>query len=99
MLVAVRKIQYATGRYIIPHRVEDDVRVSKTLLQPLDSLVEAYFRATRSFYTRETFQYYLILQVRTQQAARQQGIAELVEGDEVKSIVDCVRRTSKVVSW
>jgi len=45
---------------------------------------------------RQVSQYYRKLQVNAQEAARQQGIAlntELVEGDEVKAIVECVQRT------
>jgi nucleotide-binding universal stress UspA family protein len=45
---------------------------------------------------RQASQYYRKLQVNAQEAARQQGIAlntELVEGDEVKAIVECVQRT------
>jgi nucleotide-binding universal stress UspA family protein len=45
---------------------------------------------------RQVSQYYRRLQVNAQEAARQQGIAlntELVEGDEVKAIVECVQRT------
>jgi nucleotide-binding universal stress UspA family protein len=45
---------------------------------------------------RQVSQYYRNLQVNAQEAARQQGIAlntELVEGDEVKAIVECVQRT------
>jgi nucleotide-binding universal stress UspA family protein len=45
---------------------------------------------------RQVSQYYRRLQVNAQEAAHQQGIAlntELVEGDEVKAIVECVQRT------
>jgi nucleotide-binding universal stress UspA family protein len=45
---------------------------------------------------RQVSQYYRRLQVNAQEAARQQGIAlntELVEGDEIKAIVECVQRT------
>ena len=45
---------------------------------------------------RQASQYYRTLQLNAQQAAHQQGIAlktELVEGDEVKAIVECVQRT------
>ena len=45
---------------------------------------------------RQASQYYRKLQVNAQEAAHQQGIAlrtELVEGDEVKAIVECVQRT------
>ena len=45
---------------------------------------------------RQVSQYYRKLQVNAQEAARQQGIAlntELVEGDEIKAIVECVQRT------
>ena len=45
---------------------------------------------------RQASQYYRKLQVNAQEAARQQGIdlnTELVEGDEVKAIVECVQRT------
>ena len=45
---------------------------------------------------QQVSQYYRKLQVNAQEAARQQGIAlntELVEGDEVKAIVECVERT------
>ena len=45
---------------------------------------------------RQASQYYQMLQVRAEQAARQEGIAlktELVEGDEVTAIVECVQRT------
>lgn len=45
---------------------------------------------------RQASQYYRMLQVRAQQAACQQSIAlyaELVEGNEVKAIVECVQRT------
>jgi nucleotide-binding universal stress UspA family protein len=44
----------------------------------------------------QVFQYYRKLQVNAQEAARRQGFAlntELVEGDEVKAIVECVERT------
>ena len=44
---------------------------------------------------RQVSQYYRKLQVNAQEAARQQGIAlntELVEGDEIKAIVECVQR-------
>ena len=47
---------------------------------------------------RQASQYYRMLQVRAQQAARQQGIAlktEILEGDEVKAIVECVQRTRR----
>ena len=45
---------------------------------------------------QQVSQYYRKLQVNAQEAARQQGVAlntELVEGDEVKAIVECVERT------
>ena len=45
---------------------------------------------------QQVSQYYRKLQVNAQEAARQQGIAlntELVEGDEVKAIVECMQRT------
>jgi nucleotide-binding universal stress UspA family protein len=45
---------------------------------------------------RQASEYYRMLQVHAQQTARQQGIAlktELVEGDEVQAIVECVQRT------
>jgi nucleotide-binding universal stress UspA family protein len=45
---------------------------------------------------RQASQYYRMLQANAQQAAHQQGIAlktELVEGDEVKAIVESVHRT------
>jgi nucleotide-binding universal stress UspA family protein len=45
---------------------------------------------------RQASQYYRKLQVDAQESARQQGIAlntELVEGDEVKAIVECAQRT------
>ena len=45
---------------------------------------------------QEVSQYYRRLQVNAREAARQQGIAlntELVEGDEIKAIVECVQRT------
>jgi nucleotide-binding universal stress UspA family protein len=45
---------------------------------------------------KQASEYYRMLQVRAQQAARQQDIAlktELVEGDEVQAIVECVQRT------
>ena len=45
---------------------------------------------------RQVSQYYRKLQVNAQEAARQRDIAlntELVEGDEVKAIVECVQRT------
>lgn len=45
---------------------------------------------------QQVSQYYRKLQVNAQEAARRQGIAlntELVEGDEVKAIVECVERT------
>src|ERR1700722_5370552 len=45
---------------------------------------------------RQASQYYRMLQLNAQQAAHQQGIAlktELVEGDEVKAIVESVQKT------
>jgi nucleotide-binding universal stress UspA family protein len=45
---------------------------------------------------KQASQYYRMLQVNAQQTAGQQGIAlktELVEGDQVKAIVECVGRT------
>ena len=45
---------------------------------------------------RQASQFYRMLQVKAQEAARQQGIAlntELAEGDEVNTIVECVQRT------
>jgi nucleotide-binding universal stress UspA family protein len=45
---------------------------------------------------QQVSQYYRKLQANAQQTARQQGMAlktELVEGDEVKAIVECVQRT------
>ena len=45
---------------------------------------------------RQASQYYRMLQVNAQQAARQQGIAlttELAEGNEIKAIVESVQRT------
>jgi nucleotide-binding universal stress UspA family protein len=45
---------------------------------------------------RQASQYYRMLQVNSQQAAHQQGIAlktELAEGDEVRAIVKSVQRT------
>jgi nucleotide-binding universal stress UspA family protein len=45
---------------------------------------------------REASQYYRQLQANAQQAARQEGLVlttELVDGDEVRAIVECVQRT------
>jgi nucleotide-binding universal stress UspA family protein len=45
---------------------------------------------------RQASEYYRVLQARAQQTARQEGIAlktEFVEGNEVRAIVECVRRT------
>ena len=45
---------------------------------------------------RQAFEYYQKLQTDAQQAARQEGITlttELVEGDEIDAVVECVQRT------
>ncbi len=44
---------------------------------------------------QQAFEYYRDLQARAQQAAQREGViltSELVEGDEVQAIVECVQR-------
>ncbi len=65
-------------------------------LPPYAGYIDAEVPGGTPLLRQQAFEYYRDLQARAQQAARQEGIillTELVEGDEVQAIVECVQRT------
>jgi len=65
-------------------------------LPPYSGYIDAEVPGGTALLEQQASEYYRKLQNEAQQAARQEGIAlmtELVEGDEVDAIVECVQRT------
>jgi nucleotide-binding universal stress UspA family protein len=65
-------------------------------LPPYARYIDAEVPGGTILLRQQAFDYYRDLQPRAQQAAQREGIiltSELVEGDEVQAIVECVQRT------
>ena len=64
-------------------------------LPPYGGYIDAEVPGGTALLRQQASEYYRKLQTEAQEAARQEGIAlttELVEGDEVEAIVECVQR-------
>ena len=65
-------------------------------LPPFAGYIDAEVPGGTTLLRQQAFEYYRDLQTRAQQAAQQEGViltTDLVEGDEVQAIVECVQRT------
>ena len=65
-------------------------------LPPYAAYIEAEVPGGTVLLTQQAFEYYRNLQTRARQAAQREGVVlttELVQGDEVHAIVECVQRT------
>ena len=65
-------------------------------LPAYDGYIDAEVPGGTAELQQEASQYYRKLQIDAQEAARKEGISlttELVEGDEVEAVVECVQRT------
>ena len=64
-------------------------------LPPYAGYIDAEVPGGTTLLRQQAFEYYRDLQARAQQAAQREGViltSELVEGDEVQAIVECVQR-------
>src|SRR5262249_39766385 len=69
-------------------------------LPPYSGYIDAEVPGGTPLLRQQASEYYRNLQTKAQEAALQQGIAlttELGEGDETEAIVECARRTHRVV--